>query len=157
VRLPPALLSVARTALSADAMFVDDILMDERIDEAARAVLAQRAVRSMGLLAVRNSQRVVGLLMVAGQAPHSFSVGEARLLRSLVGQMVVGLERVSLLNQAQERVRHERVLREIADKMRQATDMDALIRTTVQELSAALDTSDAFLQLATPPDWMEET
>jgi hypothetical protein len=54
-----------------------------------------------------------------------------------------------LLSDTQRRETSERLVREVADKMRRAPDMDALIKTTVQELSAALGTSDAFLQLST--------
>jgi hypothetical protein len=41
-------------------------------------------------------------------------------------------------------------MREIADKMRRAADMDALMQITVKEMAKALGTPNTFVQLAEP-------
>ena len=69
------------------------------------------------------------------------------LLEAVLERMGSAAENLRLLDDTQRREANERLVREISDKMRRASDMDALIRTTVQEMAAALGTSDAFLQL----------
>jgi GAF domain-containing protein len=138
VRSSVAEFPAARLASGADALFFEDVLADERVDKGAQAAFAQQEVRSLALLPVQSGHRSLGLLMVIGQAPHPFTMGEQRLLASLAGQMVVGLERLNLLTQAQERLRHEQVLREVAERVRSSVDVETVMRTAVREAGRAL-------------------
>jgi GAF domain-containing protein len=52
--------------------------------------------------------------------------------------MVVGLDRLTLFMQAQERLRREQILRQVADRIRGAVDVETVMRTTVQEVGQAL-------------------
>jgi GAF domain-containing protein len=137
-RFPLAAFPAGRLALGTEALFFENVLVDGRIDEVTRSVFAQQEARSLALLPVRVGQRQLGLLMVVGRDSHAFSVGERRLLTSLAGQMVVGLERLNLLTQAQGRLRHEQVLREVAERVRGSVDVETVMRTAVQEAGRAL-------------------
>jgi GAF domain-containing protein len=77
---------------------------------------------------------------------------EVSLVEAVVERMGAIAENLRLLDEAQRREADERTVREIADRMRRAPDMDALIRTTVQEIASALGVPDAFLQLSVPPE-----
>jgi GAF domain-containing protein len=122
-------------------MLVEDVLNDDRIDEATRTVFRQQQARALALLPVWSGVRQIGTLMLVGYEPHQFAVGEARLLESLAGQMAVGLDRLTLFTRAQERLQHEQILRQVADRIRGAVDVETVMRTTVQEVGHALGRS----------------
>jgi GAF domain-containing protein len=75
---------------------------------------------------------------------------EIALLEQITDQLAIALDSARLYQETQRRAARERMAAEITDKMRRAVDMDALIQTTIQELAAALSTSNAFLQLTLP-------
>ena len=130
-----------RSVFGPSPLFVEDVLNDDRIDEAIRTVFRQQQARALVLLPMWSGVRQLGTLMLVGQEPHRFAVGEARLLESLAGQMVVGLDRLTLFTQAQERLRHEQILRQVADRIRGAADVETVMRTTVREVGQALGRS----------------
>jgi DNA-binding LacI/PurR family transcriptional regulator/GAF domain-containing protein len=133
-------------AFSSDPLFVRDILEEDRVDQALRGLLAEQQVRALALLPVWRGERQLGTLMLMGDEPHAFSAQETRLLESLAGQMVVGLDRLSLLSQAQERLQHEQILRQVTDRIRNAVEVETVMRTAVQEIGRALGRS-AFVYL----------
>ena len=77
---------------------------------------------------------------------------EITLLRTLSDQLGVALESARLYQDAQRRAARERLTGEITDRMRRTPNMDELMKTTIQELSAVLGTSRIFVQLSTLPD-----
>jgi GAF domain-containing protein len=150
VRSPMALLPTADLAWSNDALFFEDVLADERVDETARSVFATQAVRSLALLPIQSDQRQPGLLMVVtGQTPHAFAPGEMRLLALLSEQMAAALERARLLEQTQARARRESVIRDVSDRMQRAVDIESLMRITAEDLARALGASGAYVQMGT--------
>jgi GAF domain-containing protein len=74
------------------------------------------------------------------------------LLRTLSDQLGVALESARLYQDAQRRAARDRLTGEITDRMRRTPNMDELMKTTIQELSAVLGTSRIFVQLSTLPD-----
>ena len=81
-----------------------------------------------------------------------WSSDEVTLLKSLTEQLDLALDSARLYQDTQRRALRERLISEAADKMRRATDMKALIRTTLEEMSAAVGISGAFVQLAPGSD-----
>jgi GAF domain-containing protein/HAMP domain-containing protein len=77
---------------------------------------------------------------------------EIATLEMLADQVGVALESARLFQDTQRRAAREQLTREITDKMRRAVDLDTLLRTTVQEMAAALGTSGAFVQLLPPSE-----
>ena len=75
---------------------------------------------------------------------------ERELLEAMVEQLNVALEGAQLYREAQRRAVRERRIAEITDRMRQSADMEALVRTTVEQLSA-LGRSGAFVQFVESP------
>jgi DNA-binding LacI/PurR family transcriptional regulator/GAF domain-containing protein len=141
MRLSLARYPSVRLATGTDSTFIRDVLNDGRVDEALRAVFVQQQARALALLPVWSGDRQLGALMLVGDGPHGFTVQEVRLLGSLAGQMVVGLDRLSLLSEAQERLQHEQVLRRVTDRIRSAVDVEAVMRTAVHEVGQALGRS----------------
>jgi GAF domain-containing protein len=102
---------------------------------------------------IKVSDQVIGV--VDGRKPDGageWTPEEIELLEAMTEQLDVALEGARLYQDTQRRAARERLTREIADKMRRAADLDALMKITIQETAAALGTSDAFVQVATPPD-----
>lgn len=96
---------------------------------------------------------VIGALGIHDDnASRQWTEDDVAIVEAVVERMGIVADSLRLLDDTQRREATERQVREVADRMRRAPDMDALIRTTVQELSAALGTSDAFLQLSAVPE-----
>jgi len=75
--------------------------------------------------------------------------GEIALMQTLAEQSAVALESARLYQDTQRRAARERILREISDRMQGATDIEALMRITAEELNKALGSSRAYVRLGT--------
>jgi PAS domain S-box-containing protein len=94
--------------------------------------------------------QVRGFLAVSNQATGStFDQADEDLLGTFAAQAAVTLENARLFQEAQVRADRERVIREISDQMQRATDMDALMQITAEELNKALGGSRAYVCLGT--------
>jgi GAF domain-containing protein len=82
----------------------------------------------------------------------AWTTEEITLLRTLSDQLGVALESARLYQDAQRRAARERLTSEVTARMRRTPNMDELMKTTIQELSAVLGTSRIFVQLSTLPD-----
>ncbi len=76
---------------------------------------------------------------------------EGRRLMALSSQAAATLQGLHLLQQAEVRAQRERVLREITEKVRSATDIDVIMKTAVREVGRALR-RDAFVKLGHAQD-----
>jgi GAF domain-containing protein len=93
---------------------------------------------------------VIGALGIHDDDPtREWTEDDVAIVEAVLERMGIVADGLRLLDDTQRRESTERLVREIADRMRRAPDMDALIKTTVQEMASALGTSDAFLQLGT--------
>lgn len=130
---------------------VEDITEDTQMPEDAQKSLVQMGFQAMTNIPLRVGERVIGFVLVYRAAPGAFSAVAVRLYETIADQAAVALERARLLEETQHRAARERMLREITDRMRRATDMDSLMQITVQEMATALHTPDAFVHLGLPP------
>jgi GAF domain-containing protein len=85
------------------------------------------------------------------QGTREWSEEDQILAEAVSQQLALALENARLLEETQRSAARERVVREITDEMRRATDMDGLMQTAVREMAAALGTSSAFVQLGMLP------
>jgi GAF domain-containing protein len=69
------------------------------------------------------------------------------LVENAIDRMAVSLETVRLLEDIQARSERDRLVGEIATKVRAATDIDTILRTTANELGRSLGVSDVLVQL----------
>ena len=75
---------------------------------------------------------------------------EIALAEGVAERVALALENVRLLEETRRRAARERLVREVADQMQQATDLGALVRTAAEELNRALGTSRAYVRLGAP-------
>jgi putative methionine-R-sulfoxide reductase with GAF domain len=86
---------------------------------------------------------VVKLKIAANQATPEM----LNLLQNAVDRMSVSLDNVRLLEDIQNRAERERMVGEIATKVRAATNIEAILSTTAQELGRSLGVSEVVVQL----------
>jgi len=99
---------------------------------------------------VRVRDQVVGVIDGRKRDGTPWSIAERELLEAMVEQLNVALEGAQLYREAQRRAARELRIAEITDRMRQSADMESLVRTTVEQLSA-LGRSGAFVQFIESP------
>ncbi|UCC61440.1 MAG: GAF domain-containing protein [Anaerolineae bacterium] len=74
---------------------------------------------------------------------------EIALIEAVATQLALAIENARLFEFTQSRARRERLIRDITDKIRGATDLDAILQTTVVELGKVLGTSRVAIRLGT--------
>jgi GAF domain-containing protein len=98
----------------------------------------------------------VGILGVQEDADHPLSAQERELLSGVSRQVAAALQRARLLEQTQSRARRERVIRDIADRMQRAVDVESLVRVTAEELTRALGASHAYVRMGAEDELSSE-
>jgi len=74
---------------------------------------------------------------------------EIALVESVATQLALAIENARLFEQTLRRAHRERLVREITDRIRGQTGLDAILQTTVVELGKALGTSHTAIRLGT--------
>ena len=70
---------------------------------------------------------------------HQWSEQELAFVQAIASQVAQAAENLRLFDQTQERASRETTIREITDKLRAASSLDALLETAARELSDRLD------------------
>jgi GAF domain-containing protein len=74
---------------------------------------------------------------------------EIALAEAVAEQLALTLESARLFEQTQARARREALTRQITDRIRDAVDVDAMLKTAIQELGQALGAPRVYVRLAT--------
>lgn len=89
-------------------------------------------------------QDVVGAIAVQDREQENrFSDDDSALLSTIASQVAAGLQNARLLEQVQRSARRERLIHEIASKVRRSGDFRSILETTTRELGRALNASRA--------------
>ena len=99
---------------------------------------------------------VVGALGVRGGSRHSLTEEERELLESISRQTSSALQRARLLDEARDHARRERLIRDIADKMQRATDLQSLLTIAAEELVHALGATHTYIRMGTREDLLRD-
>ena len=103
------------------------------------------------------SGEVIGILGVYEDPDRPLLGEEREILRDISGQVTEALQRAQLLEQAQSRAGRERLIRDIADKIQRATDLQSLMRITSEELRRALKGTRAYVRMGTEEELTQDT
>ena len=98
----------------------------------------------------------IGALGVYGDPQAPLTGEDRQLLESIARQASEALQRARLLEEARERARRERLIRDIADDMQRATDLETLIRVAAEGLARALGATRAYVRMGLPEALVEE-
>jgi GAF domain-containing protein len=129
--------------------FIRDIARDERVDPRLRAMFQRLNIAATAFMPLMLGSRWVGLIIVSWREPHEFTAGEQRMYQSIASQVAVAVENRRLFEQVERRAQREARLNQIAQQLRQTTDIHTILQTATEQLSLALDTSHAQARLGT--------
>jgi GAF domain-containing protein len=91
------------------------------------------------------SQAIGSLTLESDQ--QTWAPEELAFIEAVTTQAVLALENARLLEETQQRAGHERIVAEIARSVRASTDVDTILRTSLTELSRALQATDGKIEL----------
>jgi GAF domain-containing protein len=99
--------------------------------------------RAEAVLPLLAGDQLVGALDVQSATPGAFGEEEVSILAILADQLAVALQNARLYEQAARQARRERLVVDITNKIRAASDMDGMLRVAVSELRTALGARQA--------------
>jgi GAF domain-containing protein/HAMP domain-containing protein len=126
---------------------VEDILQDAQVPEASRYALARSGTRAFVNLPLQAGNETVGYMSVQRAMPGPFSAVSIRLYETVADQAAAALERTRLLEQAQNRAARERMVGEVAARMRETLDVDSVLQTAARGIRQALNLHDITIRL----------
>jgi GAF domain-containing protein len=106
--------------------------------------------RSEMALPLLSFGQAIGAMTIQSEQEAAFSEDDIAVLQTMADQVASAIENARLFAQAQIRVERERLVRTITDRIRQATDREAIMRATLQELGQMLGASKSIVRLGTP-------
>lgn len=101
------------------------------------------------LAPLRVQQQLVGTL--AFESPRPWTEDQRQLVRTVMDQLGLALENARLLEDTRLSAQRERARSEIVGRVRASVQIDAILRTAVEELGRALQVDTARIQLLPPP------
>jgi GAF domain-containing protein len=143
---------------------VRESAQDPQASESLRVFLTGYGGRAFVNIPLRVGGQVVGFIALYRTGAGPFPRVSMRLYETMADQAAVGLERARLLEEAQARATREHLVAGVASRMRETLDMDAVLKTGVEEIAKALDLAALDLRLGTDgepasepiPDLVEE-
>jgi GAF domain-containing protein/HAMP domain-containing protein len=91
---------------------------------------------------------VIGAIIVQDlENEHRFDEDDMRLLTILAAQVAVALRNIRLIEAAQKRSERDRQLFEITNKIRRESNIQGVLKTTAEELTAALGARSTHIQI----------
>lgn len=126
---------------------IKDVTRDLQMPESLRRFLVEYGGRGFVNIPLRAGGRVIGFVSIYRVEPGSFSPVSVRLYETLVDQAAVAMERARLLEEAQVRAERERLVAEVSARMREQLDVDAVLKTTAEEMYRALDLEELVIRL----------
>jgi GAF domain-containing protein/HAMP domain-containing protein len=125
--------------------------MEQAMRDAAPSTdIVERADQSDRVLAVpiRMQGEVIGVLdLRKPDEAGAWTLAQIDLAEQISEQLSQALENARLYEETQRRGIREQQLREIGTRMQSTVDLDAILRTAIEDLAKALDVPSAFVQL----------
>jgi len=91
---------------------------------------------------------VLGLSLEEGK--RQWTAEEVTLAETIAEQFALAADNLRLLEDSQRRAARERMIGEVATRMRESLEMEALLRTAASEMRQAMDLDDLVIRLAVP-------
>ncbi len=132
--------------------FIGDMAWDKRVDPRMRAVFQQLNIAAAAFMPLTLGSRWVGIIIVSWREPHEFTAGEQRMYQSIASQVAVAIENRRLFEQTERRAQREAQLNLIAQKIRQATNVNAILAVAASELGQTFGTAHAHAQVGRADD-----
>ena len=90
----------------------------------------------------------IGVLRLEDAAPdREWKPNEKALIQAVAGEVAIAIENARLIEQTERRAQREARLNQIAQRLRQTTDVQSILQTAIEQLGLTLNTSHAQAQL----------
>ncbi len=100
------------------------------------------------VMPVKLRGQVIGVLNVKSPIRgHIWSADEINMVQSVSDRLALALENARLFNQAQRRAATERAIGDVSSKLSASTNIDDILRLTVEELGRLLKDSEIAIQI----------
>jgi PAS domain S-box-containing protein len=120
-----------------------------------RRLAAAVAAKSAAFIPLISAGRVTGVLVVASQGePRFFGPADVELMQQLANEAALAIERTRSATALTAALDRERLVSEIARKVRSELDLDNLLQVAVSETGRALDVARCFIRLGRPGEPM---
>ena len=126
----------------------EDVEQDTHFSDSFRRFLLQREVRSLVNIPLRIGTRFIGFIAIFRSVPGPFPLVALRLYETLADQAAVALERGRLLEEAQRQAEREHAIRDLADRVTASFDIDTILQTTLEDLSAVVGAEGGYIELS---------
>jgi GAF domain-containing protein len=121
--------------------------MQEAVHQGA-AVRGQAGTSSTLAIPLKVRGQIVGVLdAYKPEGAGDWSEEETRLMESLVEQLSVALDSARLYQDTQRRAARDRILAQVAGRMRETLDIDLVLQSAVREMRNALDIAEVEVYL----------
>ncbi|MCS7177773.1 MAG: GAF domain-containing protein [Anaerolineae bacterium] len=130
-RLPIADFGLRQFIQPTEAIVVEDIHNDPRVDAQVRMVLEVLRLGSFALVPISIGSRMLGMLLVGRDAPAVYPEKLVRNLWTLCGQAAIAMENLRLLEETRRRAQELETINEIGRTISSVLDPQAVMRQIV--------------------------
>jgi len=128
-------------------LFFNDGLNDERVDSVTMQLVQRLNLRAVAVLPLHVGTTQIGVLMLEGEEPHTFTEEETRLLMALGPQIATVLDNRRQFERTQKQAEREAMLNAINQKIQSATSVESVLQIAARELGHALGAPMTIAQL----------
>ena len=128
-------------------LFFNDGLNDERVDPVTMQLVQRLNLRAVAVLPLHVGTTQIGVLMLEGEEPHTFTEEETRLLMALGPQIATVLDNRRQFERTQKQAEREAMLNAINQKIQSATSVESVLQIAARELGHALGAPMTIAQL----------
>jgi GAF domain-containing protein len=112
-----------------------------------KQTVAESGVNATLAVPIRLRGEVIGVLDIHTRGEHEWDEDEVDIAEAVAERLSLALETSLLLKTTQRRAELERITTDISSRITATTQIDAILRTAVEELSRALGGSEVLVQL----------
>ncbi len=116
----------------------NNVQTDQRLDVALQTQYTETGVTGLMMIPLSTGAIWLGALLLETHEGQQFTAEQVRLSRSVADQAALAIDSLLLLAQTQSSVQREHALRQIADRIRGAQDVETILAVAEKELSATL-------------------
>lgn len=108
-----------------------------------------KVYKSFAVLPLVSSGRGFGIIELAQEAPYGYGMSDIVILRQMANQIGVALDNADAFIRSRQITQTKSRANEITTRLQQQSDMESMLRVTVQEVGRALGAKRARIRLAT--------
>ena len=119
-------------------LLFNDIQTDERLSEETRAYYAGQGVNALLMIPLSTGITWLGALLLEARQGQTFTDEQARFCRNVADQATLAINSHLSLERARRAVAREQMVREIVERIRNAKDVQSVLRIASEELGEVL-------------------